>query len=118
MSWVPGTAAPAALVTERSALVTWVVAVTRLLVSLKSVEVALAAAMLTTGPEVVAFTSTVTSKAWAPAPTVRVPTSQVTTPAECDPPPVADTKVTPGGRVSVRTTPVAVLGPEFWTVNA
>jgi hypothetical protein len=46
---------------------------------------------------------------------------QVTTlpTAEYVPPPLAVTPVAPGGRVSLTTTPVAVLGPAFvaWTVH-
>src|SRR6266403_2143557 len=47
------------------------------------------------------------------APTARLPTEQVTVPAEFVHPVLAETKVTPAGRVSVTTTPVAGLGPLF-----
>src|SRR5947207_2867959 len=45
------------------------------------------------------------------APEARLPTEQVTVPAEFAHPVLAETKVTPTGRVSVTVTPVAGLGP-------
>src|SRR6266516_7288097 len=45
------------------------------------------------------------------APEASEPTAQVTVPEALVQPELADTKVTPAGRVSVTTTPVAALGP-------
>src|ERR1700730_13866128 len=47
------------------------------------------------------------------APEARLPTVQVTVPAEFVHPVLAETKVTPAGRVSVTVTPVAGDGPLF-----
>src|SRR3984893_10577327 len=47
------------------------------------------------------------------APLARLPTVQVTVPAEFVQPELADTKVTPAGRVSVPVLPVAADGPFF-----
>src|SRR6266571_3992724 len=46
-------------------------------------------------------------------PAFRLPTFQVTTPPDCVPPAVADTKVVLAGTVSVMTTPVAPAVPVF-----
>src|SRR6266705_1813559 len=47
-------------------------------------------------------------------PAFTAPRFQVTTPADCVPPPVADTQLVLAGRGSRRTTPVALLVPVFW----
>ena len=51
------------------------------------------------------------------APSAKLPRSQVTTPLAWVQGAVADTKVTPAGRVSVRVTPVASTGPLLVTVT-
>jgi hypothetical protein len=51
------------------------------------------------------------------APFVNVPNAHVTIPTPPDPPPLALTKLTPTGNVSVTTTPPATLGPLFVTLN-
>ena len=51
------------------------------------------------------------------APEASEPTLQVTVPEALVQPELADTKVTPAGRVSVTTTPVAALGPLFFAVR-
>src|SRR2546426_893686 len=51
------------------------------------------------------------------APLARLPAAQVTVPALLVQPALADTKVTPVGRVSVTLTPVAVAGPLFVAVS-
>src|SRR6266705_951922 len=51
------------------------------------------------------------------APAASGPTDQVTTPAESDPPPVADTNVVLTGTVSESTTPVAPELPVFEYVD-
>jgi hypothetical protein len=59
-----------------------------------------------------AVTVTVTLLTW---PLVNVPNVQLTTPLLLAPPPLALTKVTPNGNVSVTTTPLALEGPKFVT---
>ena len=52
------------------------------------------------------------------APLASVPSAQVTVPLDSEQVPcdgVADSKVTPAGRSSVKLTPVALDGPEFST---
>jgi hypothetical protein len=48
-------------------------------------------------------------------PLVKVPNVQLTTPLLLAPPPVALTKLTPAGNVSVTTTLLALDGPKFVT---
>jgi hypothetical protein len=48
-------------------------------------------------------------------PLANVPKLQLTTPLLFTPPPVALTKLTPTGNVSVTTTPLALDGPKFVT---
>jgi hypothetical protein len=59
-----------------------------------------------------AVTVTVTLLIW---PLVKVPNVQLTTPLLLAPPPVALTKLTPAGNVSVTTTLLALDGPKFVT---
>ena len=61
-----------------------------------------------------AFTTIVTV---ALAPLARLPIEQVTFPEALVQPDEAETKVTPAGRESVAVTPVAGLGPLFFTVT-
>ena len=49
-------------------------------------------------------------------PLARLPKVQVTTPTILMPPPLADTKVTPAGKVSVTVTLLALDGPKFVTL--
>ncbi len=49
------------------------------------------------------------------APSASVPNDQFITPLLFTPLPLADTKVTPAGKVSVTTTPLAEDGPKFVT---
>ncbi len=63
-------------------------------------------------PEAGAVTVRVTFVVW---PLVRVPRVQFTTPLLFKPPPVALTKVTVAGRLSVTTTPLALEGPKLVT---
>jgi hypothetical protein len=63
-------------------------------------------------PEAGAVTVTVTLLTW---PLVNVPRLQLTTPLVLIPLPLADTKVTVAGNVSVTTTPLALDGPKFVT---
>ena len=59
---------------------------------------------------------TVTSKL-CDAQTARLPTVQVTTPAACVQPALAETKVELAGRLSLTATPVAGAGPLFVAVR-
>jgi hypothetical protein len=59
-----------------------------------------------------AVTVTLTLLTW---PLASVPKLQFTTPLLLAPPPVAETKVTPSGNVSVTTTLLALDGPKFVT---
>jgi hypothetical protein len=108
-----------ALVTETSAeAVTVVVALALLFALLGSAWVAVTVALLVmTPPETGAVTAIVTV---ALDPLARPPRLHVTVPALWLQVPwvaVADTNVTPLGRVSVRVTPVAPLGPALLTLT-
>jgi hypothetical protein len=72
----------------------------------------LTAATLVKEPLAGAVTVTLTLLTW---PLVNVPNVQFTTPLVFNPPPVALTKLTPNGRVSVTTTLLALDGPKFVT---
>jgi hypothetical protein len=69
-------------------------------------------AMLVNEPLAGAVTVTVILLIW---PLLNVPKLQLTTPLLLTPPPVAETKVTPRGNVSVTTTLPALDGPKFVT---
>src|SRR5208282_551890 len=84
-----------------------------LLVRLGSAVVELAVAMLVSEPLAGAVTVTVTLLTW---PLVNVLKVQLTTPLLFKPPPLALTKVTLAGRLSVTTTLPAVDGPKFVTL--
>jgi hypothetical protein len=83
-----------------------------LLVLLGSPVGELTLAVFVSVPEAGAVTVTVTLLTW---PLVNVPRLQLTTPLLLAPPPLALTKVTPNGSVSVTTTPLALEGPKFVT---
>ena len=83
-----------------------------LLVRLGSPVGVLTVAMLVSEPEAGAVTVKVTFVVW---PLVKVPKVQLTTPLLFKPPPVALTKVTVAGRLSVTTTPLALEGPKLVT---
>jgi hypothetical protein len=83
-----------------------------LLVLLGSPVGELTLAVFVSVPEAGAVTVTVTLLTW---PLVNVPRLQLTTPLLLAPPPLALTKVTPNGSVSVTTTPLALDGPKFVT---
>jgi hypothetical protein len=72
----------------------------------------LALAVFVSVPEAGAVTVTVRLLTW---PLVKVPNVQLTTPLVFTPPPVALTKLTPKGSVSVTTTLLALDGPKFVT---
>ena len=72
----------------------------------------LTVAILVSEPLAGAVTVTVTLLVW---PLARVPRVQFTTPLLFKPPPVALTKVTVAGRLSVTTTPLALEGPKLVT---
>jgi hypothetical protein len=72
----------------------------------------LALAVLVSVPLAGAVTVTVTLLTWPPA---KMPNVQLTTPLVFIPLPLADTKVTVAGNVSVTTTPLALDGPKFVT---
>jgi hypothetical protein len=72
----------------------------------------LAVAVFVSEPLAGAVTVTVTLLT---CPLPRLPNAQVTIPALLSPPPVALTKLTPTGRLSVTTTPLALDGPKFVT---
>src|SRR5205809_5364319 len=76
-----------------------------------SASLPLTVAVLVMVPAVAGAVALVVNVALAPA--ARLPTEQVTVPAEFVHPVLAETKVTPAGRVSVTVTPVAGLGPLF-----
>jgi hypothetical protein len=107
------------LVTDRSAeAVTLVLALAVLLALLKSFSVAVTLALLVmTPPDVGAVTVMVTvadpALAIAPRLQVTVPALWLQVPWVA----VADTKITPLGRVSVRVTPLAPLGPALLTLT-
>ena len=69
-------------------------------------------ATLVSEPLAGAVTVTVTLLTW---PLANVPKLQFTTPLLLAPPPVAETKVTPSGNVSVTVTLLALEGPKFVT---
>jgi hypothetical protein len=83
-----------------------------LLVLLGSPVGELTLAKLVSEPLAGAVTVTVRLLTW---PLANVPKLQFTTPLVFNPPPVALTKLTPNGRVSVTTTPLALDGPKFVT---
>jgi hypothetical protein len=96
---------------------TVVVAVAVLLAVLGSFSVAVMVAVLVIVPATVGVTTSVTVIV---PPLAIPPRLQVTVPLTWLQVPwlgVADTKVTPAGRVSVRVTPVALLGPALLTVR-
>jgi hypothetical protein len=72
----------------------------------------LALAVFVSVPEAGAVTVTVTLLTW---PLAKVPKLQLTTPLLLAPPPLALTKLTPKGSVSVTTTLLALDGPKFVT---
>jgi hypothetical protein len=72
----------------------------------------LALAVFVSVPLAGAATVTVTLLTW---PLAKVPNVQLTTPLVFTPPPVALTKLTPAGSVSVTTTLLALDGPKFVT---
>jgi hypothetical protein len=72
----------------------------------------LAPATLVNVPEAGAVTVTVTLLTW---PLAKTPRLQLTTPLLLAPPPLALTKLTPAGNVSVTTTLLALDGPKFVT---
>jgi hypothetical protein len=84
----------------------------RLLVGLGSLVGELTPATLVNVPEAGAVTVTVTLLTW---PLAKVPNVQLTTPLLLAPPPLALTKLTPNGNVSVTTTLLALDGPKFVT---
>ena len=67
-------------------------------------------AVLVSEPLAGAVTVTVTLLTW---PLANVPNVQLTTPLLLAPPPLALTKLTPAGKVSVTTTLLALDGPKF-----
>ena len=69
-------------------------------------------AVLVSEPLAGAVTVTVTLLTW---PLVKTPRFQLTTPLVFNPPPVALTKLTPNGNVSVTVTLLALEGPKFVT---
>src|SRR5208282_5821863 len=73
----------------------------------------LAVAMLVSEPLAGAVTVTVTLLIW---PLIRLPRFHVTVPELFTPPPEALTKLTPAGRLSVTTTPLALEGPKLVTL--
>jgi hypothetical protein len=72
----------------------------------------LALAVFVSVPLAEAVTVTVTLLTW---PLAKTPRLQLTTPLVFTPPPVALTKLTPNGNVSVTTTLLALDGPKFVT---
>src|SRR5260370_276690 len=88
-----------------------VVAVAVLLAVFGSGSLPLTVAVLVMVPAVAGAVALMVNVALAP--TARLPTEQVTVPEAFVHPELADTKVTPAGRVSVTTTLVAALGPLF-----
>ena len=72
----------------------------------------LALAVFVNEPLAGAVTVTVTLLTW---PLAKTPRLQLTTPLVFTPPPVALTKLTPAGNVSVTTTLLALDGPKFVT---
>src|SRR5208282_930136 len=84
-----------------------------LFVRLGSPVVVLTLATFVRLPEAGAVTVTVTLLIW---PLIRLPRFHVTLPALYKPPPLALTKVTLAGRLSVTTTPLALEGPKFVTL--
>jgi hypothetical protein len=83
-----------------------------LLVLLGSPVGVLTLAVFVNEPLAGAVTVTVTLLTW---PLVSAPRLQLTTPLLLAPPPVAETKVTPSGNVSVTVTLLALEGPKFVT---
>jgi hypothetical protein len=83
-----------------------------LFVELGSPVGVLTLAVLVSEPLAGAVTVTVRLLTW---PLANVPKLQLTTPLLLAPPPVAETKVTPSGNVSVTTTLLALDGPKFVT---
>ena len=84
----------------------------RLFVRLGSPVGAFTVATFVRLPEAGAVTVTVTLLVW---PLVKMPRVQLTIPLLFKPPPVALTKVTVAGRLSVTTTPPALEGPKLVT---
>ncbi len=107
------------MVTNTLAPVTPVAAMAWLFAGLGSVVVEVRLAILTTDPLVPPPICTVRVKARGAAATVRLPRFQVTVSCATlrEPPPVAETKLTPPGIASLTTSPVASLGPRLSTVK-
>jgi len=107
------------LVTDRSAeAVTVVLAVALLFALLESASVAVTVALLVIVPPEVGAVTTIVTVALDPL--AIDPRLQVTVPALWVQVPwvaVADTKPTPAGKVSVRVTPLAPLGPALLTLT-
>src|SRR5882762_9735860 len=102
----------AVLVMDRSATGTIVVVAEAVLLAVfGSASLPATVAVLVIEPVVAGVVTLMVIVALAPA--ARLPTVQVTVPAEFVQPELADTKVTPAGRVSVTITPVAADGPLF-----
>src|SRR5437870_5601539 len=104
------------LVIDRSAEATIVVVADAVLLAVfGSGSLPLTVAVLVMVPAVAGAEALMVNVALAP--TARLPTEQVTVSAEFVRSEVAEPKVTPAGRVSVTTTPVAGLGPLFLAVT-
>src|SRR5438132_675283 len=94
---------------------TEVVADAVLLAAFGSGSLPLTVAVLVMVPAVAGAVALIVNVALAPE--ASEPALQVTVPEALVQPELADTKVTPAGRVSVTMTPVAALGPLFLAVT-
>jgi hypothetical protein len=104
------------LVMARSAeAITWVVADAVLLAAFGSGSLPPTVALLVMVPGVAGAVALIVTVALAPE--ASEPTLQVTVPEALVQPELADTKVTPAGRVSVTVEPELALGPLFLTVR-
>src|SRR5882762_11974548 len=111
------TVAGPVLVTERSVVRddTEVLADAELLAGVGSASLPETVAVLLIVPAVAGAVALIVNVALAPL--ARLPAVQVTVPETLVQPEVADTKVTPAGRVSTTLTPVAGSGPLFLAVT-
>ena len=110
---VAGSGASASVTARFAEGFTTVLAVALLFAAAGSVTVVLTLAVLLSVPAAVGVITTVRTVV---APLARVPRLQVTVPAACVQGAVAETKVTPAGKVSVSTVLAAGDGPAFATV--
>ena len=108
-------AGPVFVIARSAEAITWVVADAVLLAAFGSESLPVTVALLVKVPAVAGAVALIVIVALAPD--ASGPAVQVTVPEALVQPELAETKVTPDGRVSVTVEPVLALGPLFLTVR-